>query len=245
MESKNPIFRNMFSNAENEALLKPMTIEGTANKFCILSILLLIGAALIWHQFTLGRTDLGYVLGMAGMIIGFILAIVIGFKPVTAPALAPIYAICEGALLGWFSFIFEAELPGIVINAVFTTFLAALSVGILFRMRIIRATEKFKSIILAATFAIMLFYLVSFVLMLCGIHLSYFAGANSPIYIAMNVGIALLATFNLVIDLDFIERGQQTGLPETYEWYGAHGLIVTLVWMYIEILRLLARLSKK
>lgn len=245
MESKNPILRNMLSNVDRDSLLKPMSIEGTANKFCILSILVLVGAALIWHQFTLGRTDLGSGLGIAGMIIGLILAFIIAFRPLTAPALAPIYAICEGALIGWISFIFEAQFPGIVMKATFTTFLAALSMGILYRMKIIRATEKFKAIIISASFAIFLFYLVSFILMLCGVHLSYFAGANTPFFVALNVGIAILATFNLVLDFNFIEQGQRAGLPETYEWFGAHGLIVTLVWMYIEILRLLARLSRK
>ena len=137
MESKNPIFQRMFSNVENDGLLKPMTIEGTVNKFCILTIVVLAAASLIWYQFTLGRTDLGQGLGIAGAIIGLIIAFIIAFKPTTAPNLAPLYAICEGAFVGSISFMFESQLPGIVVKAVFTTFLAALSVGILYRMKVI------------------------------------------------------------------------------------------------------------
>lgn len=245
MESKNPIFRKMFSNVENDGLLKPMTVEGTANKFCLLSLFVLATAAITWYQYTIGRTDLGDILGMGGFVLGIIFGLIIAFRPKTAPTLAPVYAICEGALVGWISFWFEAQFPGVVIKAVFTTFLVALSVGILYRMRIIKATEKFKSILISATTAIGLFYLISIILAFCGVHLSYFASANTPAFILLNLGIAVIASLNLIIDFDFIEKGEQTGIPETYEWFGAHGLIVTLVWMYIEILRLLARLSKK
>ena len=245
MISNNPLLKKMFQRSENEHLdtiLKPMTIEGTANKFFLLLTLLLISAAYIWNQFTLGRTDLVFILGIAGMIFSVILTFIVSFKPTTGRIISPIFAICKGAFVGSFSCVLESQFPGIVMKAVIITIIAAFTVGIMFKMEIIRATEKFKTIIVSATIAIFLFYLIAFILWLCGINLSYFNLENTPLYTLLNIGIAILATLNLVLDFDFIKRGVEEYYPEHFEWFGAHGLVITIVWMYIEIIRILARL---
>lgn len=241
--SRNPFFRDSALEADlsREIEYHPMTIEGTSNKILLLSFILLCSAGAIYYQFSLGHHDMVSMAGIAGIIIGFILALIVAFVPRTAPALAPIYALCEGAGISWISCNFEASYPGIIVQAVAITMFAVLAMAILYRLRIIRATEKFRAIIFSASLAIFIFYLISIVLMLFGVRLSYFACAFSPIFMFLNFAIAVIATLNLILDFDFIEKGAERGLPSYFEWYGAHGTLVTIIWMYLEILRLLAR----
>jgi uncharacterized YccA/Bax inhibitor family protein len=188
---------------------------------------------------------------IGGVISGAIVALVISFKPRLAPSLAVPYALLEGLFLGAISAFIAQRVPadsgiggGIVFQAVVLTFTTALSMLALYAFRIIRVTEKLRSIVMAATGAVMLFYLVSFALSLFGVQMGMLHGSGN-----LSIGISLfvvgLAAFNLLLDFDFIERGARHGAPKAMEWFGAFALMVTLVWLYLEILRLLAKFSRR
>jgi len=219
---------------------KPMTVSGTMSKLLILSFVMIIAAAAVYYQFSLGRYDFVHTMMITGIIASLILAIIISFKQDSAPYLAPLYAFSQGAVISGISCFFEKAYDGIVMQAISITFIVVFSMALLFKTGVIRATEKFRSVIFVTTLAIMIFYLISFVLMLLGINVAYFT-STSPVAIGVNVIIAGIAALNLIIDFDFIERGVQAQLPSYFEWYGAFGLLVTILWLYIEILRLLAR----
>ncbi len=242
MKRTNPILRNDIYEQTYALTERPMTISGTINKLLLLSLAMLASAAGVYYQFSLGRYDFVQSSLIGGIIIGFIVAIVLAFKRDLAKYLAPVYALAQGAAISAISCIFEAQLPGIVMQAVSITLLVVLAMALLFKTKIIRATETLKSTIAIGTLAIGLFYFVSFILMLFGVNIPYFT-ATSPINIAVNAIIAGFAAFNLIIDFDFIEQGEKRMLPSTFEWYGAFGLLVTILWLYIEILRLLVRIA--
>ena len=244
MKSTNPMLRNDIYEQTYALTERPMTVAGTMNKLLMLALTMLISAAGVYYQFSLGRYDFVQSALMGGVFLGFMAAIILIFKKDLAKYLAPIYALAQGAAISAMSCIFEAQFPGIVIQAVSITFLVVLSMGILFKAGIIRATETLRSTLAIGTAAIGLFYFISFILMLFGVNIPYFT-ANSPINIFVNVIIAGFAAFNLIIDFDFIEQGEKRMLPSSFEWYGAFGLLVTILWLYIEILRLLSRLAKK
>lgn len=244
MRSSNPIFRN--DTFENVYQLQeaPMTVVGTVNKLLVMSLCLIAAAAAVFYQYSLKHFDYVNILTWTGLVVGFVLAIVISFKKNTAKFLAPIYAFAEGACLSGISCFFEAQFPGIVIQAISITMLTLFSMAILYRSQIIRATDNFKKTLFTATLAIGVFYLISFILMLFKVNIPYFT-STSNLAIGINVLIALVAAFNLILDFDFIEKGEQHALPSDYEWYGAFGLMVTLVWLYVEVLRQLARLRDR
>lgn len=242
MKSTNPMLRNDIYEQAYALTERPMTVSGAVNKLLLLSLVMLASVATVYYQFSLGRFDFVQSALIGGVIIGFIVAIVLAFKRDLAKYLAPVYALAQGAAISAISCVFEAQFPGIVIQAVSITFLVVLAMALLFKARIIRATETLKSTIAIGTLAIGLFYLVSFILMLFGVNIPYFS-VNSPINIAVNAIIAGFAAFNLIIDFDFIEQGEKRMLPSSFEWYGAFGLLVTILWLYIEILRLLARIA--
>lgn len=242
MKSSNPILRDDVIENTYAINEKPMTISGTLNKLMLLSIILLVAAGAVYYQFSLGHLDYVSILTWTGVIVGLILAVVISFAHKTVPYLAPIYAFAEGAALSGISCTFEAVYPGIVIQAISMTFLVVFVMAVCYRLGIIKATEKFKAVIVSATLAIGIFYLISLVLMFFHVNIPYFDVNNvSTLNLAINIVIAGIAALNLIIDFDFIEKGTQRMLPSLYEWYGAFGLLVTIVWLYLEILRLLAR----
>ena len=240
MKSSNPMLRDSIYEKAYALTEKPMTVAGTMNKLLILSLVMIIAAAAVYYQFSMGRYDYVQIMMTAGIIIGFILAIVISFKQDSAPYLAPLYAFSQGAFISGISCFFEKIYDGIVMQAISITFLVVFSMALLFKTGLIKATEKFRSVIFITTLTIAIFYIVSFILMLCGISIPYYT-STSPLAIAVNVVIAGIAALNLIIDFDFIERGVHAPLPSHFEWYGAFGLLVTVLWLYIEILRLLSR----
>lgn len=244
MKSSNPILRdNVFENAYAIAD-RPMTIGGTMNKLLLLSLVMLLSAAAVYYQFSLKHFDYVNIMMIAGIIIGFICAIVIAFKVNSTPYLAPVYAFSQGAALSAISCFFEASFPGIVIQAISMTFIVVFIMAALYKMNLIKATERFRAVLFTATLAIAVFYLIAFILTFFNVNIPYFT-STSDLSIGINIAIACIAALNLIIDFDFIEKGVSAPLPSIYEWYGAFGLLVTVLWLYIEILRLLARIRQR
>lgn len=247
MRSSNPIFSKdlSVSNSNGYDLAeRTMSVTGTMGKLMLLALIMMVAAAAVYYQFSLGRFDFVNGAVQAGTIIGLILALIISFKPKSAPYLSPMYAFLEGAVLSGLSCMFESLYPGIVIQAVSITFLTVMSMAVLFSTGIIKATEKFRAIIGTATLAICIFYVISLVLMLFHVNVPYFT-STSPVAIGINALFALVAALFLIIDFDNIKKGVNNNYPAIFEWYFAFGLIVTIVWLYLEILRLLARTQKR
>ena len=235
----------MFSQAGPITAEGAMTVNGTVTKTFILTALLMASATWVWN--TLSAAASSGLVGPAlfgGLIVGMIAAVVISFSTRTAPWLAPVYALAEGCVLGALSLMYEKQFHGIVMSAVLLTsgvlaaMLAAYSTGL------IRATERFRTMVVAATGGIALTYLLSMVLGFFGIHIPGIFG-NGLVGIVFSLAVVAIAAFNLVIDFDFIEQGAAQGAPKHMEWYGGFALLVTLVWLYMEILRLLSKLRSR
>jgi uncharacterized YccA/Bax inhibitor family protein len=218
-----------------------MSLNGTVNKTGILLICAIATAAWTWSRFLQSR-DMSDVapLMMGGLIGGLIFAMITIFKKEWSAVTAPIYALLEGLVLGGLSSLLEMRYPGIAIEAVSLTFGTLFVLLLLYRTGVIRVTQKFRIGIFAATGGIALFYLMEMVLGMFGIR---FAAINSssPIGIGFSLFVVAIAALNLVLDFDFIEQGVQYGAPKYMEWYGAFGIMVTLVWLYLEILTLLSK----
>jgi uncharacterized YccA/Bax inhibitor family protein len=218
-----------------------MTIQGSVLKTALLVLILFVAAAFTWSQAVEGATTVVYGLLIAGALGGLLTAIVTIFMPRLSPFTAPLYAGLEGLVLGAISVVFETAYPGIVSQAV------ALSIGVLAVMLfvygtgIIRATERFKIGLIAATGAICLVYFVDLIVSFFGTRLP-FIHESGPIGIGFSLVVVVIAALNLILDFDFIEQGVRHQAPKYMEWYGGFSLLVTLVWMYLEILRLLAKL---
>lgn len=223
-----------------------MTIKGTLQKFGFLFLMVMGTSFYSWKQFAGGANVMPLIL--TGALGGLVVALVIMFKKEWSPYLAPAYALLEGLFVGaisaYYNSAFAEQAPNIVINAVGLTFGTAIGMYLLYSFRIIRATEKFKAIIFTATAGIFIFYLIAFVLGFFGISIP-FLHEGSALGIGFSVFVVALAALNLIIDFDMIERGAELGAPKYMEWYGAFGLLVTIVWLYLEILRLLSKISKK
>jgi uncharacterized YccA/Bax inhibitor family protein len=217
-----------------------MSAQGTANKALVLLLCVLVTASWVWNMNPQMVTPWVAVGGIAG----FIVALVTVFKQTWAPITAPLYALLEGLLIGGVSALFEAQFPGIVIQAVGLTFGTCLAMLLAYKSRLIRATENFKMGVVAATGGIALFYIITMVLGFFGIQMPLMYG-NSLASIGFSVVVVIIAALNLVLDFDFIEQGAAQGAPKYMEWYGAFGLMVTLIWLYLEMLRLLAKLRSR
>lgn len=228
-----------------------MTERGTLNKFFLLFLLVMATASITWKAFGQGADVTPWVIG--GAIGGLITAIVLCFKPVWAAFLAPVYALFEGAFVGgisaMYNFAFKgAETTGttggIVMQAVGLTFAVVIAMFALYKFRVIKATEKLKSVIITATVGIAVFYMLAMVLRMFNIDmpLIHSSGTMGIVFSLVVVGIAAL---NLILDFDMIETGAAMGAPKYMEWYGAFGLLVTIVWLYLEILRLLAKMNRR
>lgn len=223
-----------------------MTVSGTASASMVLFALLLVSAAVGW--IAVAEPQPGVLsfppMAFVGAIIGFIAVMVTVFKPMTSHILGPVYAVGQGLFVGALSKMFDATYSGIVVQAVGTT-LAVFGVMLfLYRTRILRVTDKFRRIVIGATLGVMVFYLASFVFSMFGANVSFFS-SSSGVGILFSLFVAGLAAFNLALDFDFIERGEAMGLPRRMEWFAALGLLVTLVWLYLEVLRLLAKLRDR
>ena len=238
LRSGNPVLsKKTFSNTiftDNQ-----MTIEGTVNKTAI-SLLLLVGTG--YFTFDL----ISPVLLIGSGIGGFILAIITVFKKEWAPITVPLYAVLEGAMLGGISYMYNSLYDGIVTNAILLTVGILVSLLIAYRSGYIKATENFKLGIFAATGGIALVYFINFIMGFFGSGLGVMSINNSSILsIGFSIVVVIIASLNLVLDFDFIEEGAEKGAPKFMEWYGAFGLLVTLIWLYLEILRLLAKLNSR
>lgn len=222
-----------------------MTLNGTVIKTAVLTLLLVTAASWSWKLAMSGNPPAWFGSALTfGWLVPLVTALVIAFVPKTAPALAPVYALGKGVIVGIISALYETQFGGIVLTAVMLT------CGILFALLaaymtgIIKASENFKLGIFAATGGIALFYLVAWVLGMFGIQIPGLFG-NGWVGIAFSGFVVVIAALNLVLDFDFIENGCAVGAPKHMEWYAAFGLLVTLVWLYLEILRLLAKLRSR
>jgi uncharacterized YccA/Bax inhibitor family protein len=247
MQTSNPalnarIFQQTGSLAASQ---ETMSIRGTVTKTSILLGLALVPAFVIWDIFFQTHNPAAIMpYTMIGVIAGAVLAFATIFVPRWAPITAPAYALAEGAALGGISAIFEDRYPGIVVPATIGTFGTLACMLAAYRSGLVRATEKFKLGVVAATGAIALVYLVTMVLGFFGVHaLSIYQ--SGPIGIGFSVVVVVIAALNLVLDFDMVEQGAERGMPKYMEWYAAFGLMLTLVWLYLEILRLLAKLRDR
>jgi uncharacterized YccA/Bax inhibitor family protein len=223
-----------------------MTERGTMNKFAILFLLVMATSIFTWNSFYQGKNILPWIIGSA--IVGLILALIISFTPRWAAYLVPIYGLVEGVFVGgisaYYNYAFAEQAPGIVMQAVGLTFGVVIAMYLLYRFRIIKATQKFKSIVFTATAGIAVFYLLSWILRMFGISMP-FIHESTTIGIGISLFIVAIAALNLILDFDMIENGVAMGAPKYMEWYGAFGLLVTIVWLYLEILRLLSKFAGK
>jgi uncharacterized YccA/Bax inhibitor family protein len=224
---------------------EPMTIEGTVNRAAFLLFLVVLPAAWIWSGVLRTQTlDTAGPWMVGGIVGGLIAAVVTIVKKDWAGVTAPIYAACEGLAIGGISAMAEMQYHGIVIQAVGLTFGTMLCMLVAYRSGLIRVTDKFRLGVVAATGAIALLYLATFVLSLFHVSVPFvFGGGTAGIVISLViVGVAAL---NLVLDFDFIEQAATAGAPKYVEWYAAFGLMVTLIWLYLELLRLLGNLRRR
>lgn len=221
-----------------------MTIQGTVNKTGILLVLTLLSASWVWRQLFTYETPQISLYIMVGVIGGLIAAMVAIFKPTTAPVAAPIYALLEGLFLGGISSVMEARFPGIVIQAVGLTFGVLFALLFAYKSGMIKATENFKLGVAAATGGIFLMYMANLILGFFGVSVP-FIHDNGLFGICVSGFIVVIAAFNLVLDFDFIEQGAEQRVPKFMEWRAALGLMITLVWLYLEILHLLSKLRSR
>jgi uncharacterized YccA/Bax inhibitor family protein len=241
MRTSNPALNGDPFRAQAGAFgAETMTVSGAVNKAGILSICVIATAAWTWNRSP--ETVLPSI--MIGAIGGFVLALVTIFKKEWSPVTAPAYALLEGLVLGGVSGMFEQRFPGIAMQAVGLTFGTLIALLLAYRSGLIRVTDKFRLGVVAATGGIALFYLITFVLGFFGVHFSSIYGSGL-IGIGFSVVVVIVAALNLVLDFDLIESGARAGAPKYMEWYGAFALMVTLIWLYLEIIRLLSKLRSR
>jgi uncharacterized YccA/Bax inhibitor family protein len=230
-----------FADLRRDPTAPPMTLDGTVNKAALLLFLVVVPAAWVWSQV---RAALDPSVAapwiMLGAVGGLVMAIATVLKKDWSPFTAPVYAALEGLALGGLSALLEVKYPGIVMQSVGLTFATLAAMLVAYRTGLIKATEKFKLGVIAATGAIVLYYAVGWVLSWFHVAMPFLQG-NSTASLVVSGIIVVVAALNLILDFDFIETGVAGGAPKYMEWYGAFGLMVTLIWLYLEILRLLAK----
>lgn len=249
--SSNPVLSKNAFNAQSYAAdyTEVMTVNGTINKSLTMLLLVLVGAIYTWKIFfgaasiEAGASLVAKWIAIGG-IGGFIFALVTVFKKNWAYITAPLYAVLEGLFLGAISAFFEASYPGLVMQAIALTFATMFLLLAGYRTGIIKVTNKLRSGIIAATGAVALVYFISMIFSLFGVS-NLIINSNGILGIGISIVIVIIAALNLVLDFDFIYEGSKAGLPKQMEWYAAFGLIVTLVWLYIEILRLLSKFASR
>jgi uncharacterized YccA/Bax inhibitor family protein len=222
-----------------------MTLGGTVNKTGLLLLMCVATAAYTWNLFDPANPGAMMPWMLVGGIGGFIVAIVTVFKKTWSPVTAPVYALLEGLFLGGISAFFETQFPGIVMQAVMLTLGVLAAMLMAYKSGLIKATENFKLGVVAATGGIALLYLINIGMRMFGFEGMGFIHDSGAMGIAFSLFVVVIAALNLVLDFDFIEAGAEAGAPKYMEWYGAFGLVVTLVWLYLEILRLLAKLQSR
>lgn len=246
METANPALSSRtFTGFGRVAAADTMSIQGTVNKAAVLLLCVLITATWVWNLFYQTMNPNAVVPWLTlGAIAGFIVALVTIFKKTWAGVTAPIYALLEGLVIGGLSALAEAQFQGIVIQAVGLTFGTCLALLLAYKSRLIRATENFKMGVVAATGGIVLVYLATIILGFFGVQIPLIH-QSGIVGIGFSLFVVIIAALNLVLDFDFIEQGAAAGAPKYMEWYAAFGLMVTLIWLYIEILRLLTKLRSR
>jgi uncharacterized YccA/Bax inhibitor family protein len=251
MNSNNPFFKNKtYTNADSEVVHEAtvigvnetMTVSGTINKSFLMLILLIASAAVTWMMTFNGQNPM--IMTIGGAIVGFILVLIATFRPQNSGFLAPGYAIFEGLFIGGISAIFETMYPGIVIQAVSCTFVTFMVCFGLYKYEIVKVTERFRSVVIASTLAIATYYMISWLVSMFTSFQPVHYG-NSMMSIGISAFVIVIAALNLFLDFDQIEKGVQQKMPKYMEWYGAMGLMITLVWLYIEFLRLLSKLNSR
>ena len=240
--SGNPMFSDKtFSETIIDASVERMTLQGTVNKVGISLILVMLSASYTWNQYF--DNGAGSVAGLmlVGAIIGLIFALITIFKRTWAPITAPLYALAKGFALGGISAMYEAQFGGITMQAVTLTFATMFGLLFAYKTGIIKPDKNFMLMIFAGTFAILAVYMVNFIMMFFGASIG-FIHDNGILGIGFSLVVVAIAALNLVLDFDYIEQGAEQGAPKYLEWYGAFSLMVTLIWLYLEILRLLSKL---
>jgi uncharacterized YccA/Bax inhibitor family protein len=251
LKSGNPtLTEKIFNTTVSDQQQGVMTARGAMNKFGFLFLMVIAGAAFSWHLFYQGKADTMMPLMWGGVIGGLVVAMIISFKPKAAPYLAPLYGILEGLFLGAISAImnemFRQRYPGLVMHAVGLTLGVAVAMFLLYNFRIIRPTERFKSVLFTATAGIAVFYLITWILSMFHIQMDFMmVGNGSLLGIGISLFVVVIAALNLIIDFDMIEQGAEHGAPKYMEWYCGFALMVTIVWLYVEMLKLLSRLSSR
>ncbi len=245
LRTSNPALNDQVFRGEGAAFGAAMTVQGTVNKTGILLLCTVATAAWAWNIFLHSHSAQAVgPLALVGVIGGLVFAFATIFKKTWAPVTAPIYALFEGLVLGSVSAILEVRFPGIAIQAVSLTFGTMVALLLVYRSGLIRVTDNFRTGIFAATGGIAIFYLIEMVLGFFGVHFTAVNG-NGAIGIGFSVFVVIIAALNLVLNFDFIENGARAGAPKYMEWYGAFGMMVTLIWLYFEILQLLSKLRSR
>jgi uncharacterized YccA/Bax inhibitor family protein len=223
-----------------------MTERGTINKFFFLFLMVMASAMFTWKAFYDGKDIVPWMIASA--IGGLILAFVMAFKREWSPYLAPAYGLLQGVFLGGisatFNNAFAKTAPNIVMQAVLLTFGVVIAMFALYKFRIIKMTKQLQSVIFTATAGIAIFYMLSLVLGMFNIHIGFITD-STPLGIGFSLVVVGVAALNLIMDFAMIEQGSAMGAPKYMEWYGAFALLVTIIWLYLEILRLLAKLSNR
>ena len=245
--SSNPALNsNTFKNVvkrDSLHLNETMTIKGAVDKTALALSLLLISG---YYCYSLGEQSLTLILTLIGLFLGLILFITTILKKSWAPFTVPFYSISQGFVLGGVSFYYNSQYEGIVLQAILLTILVLISMLFAYRSKIIKPTENFKLGVFSALMAVSLLYIVGFIMSFFGSGIPILNPNNSSlISIGFSVFVVILGAFCLVIDFDFIEEGAEKGVPKYMEWYGAFGLLVTLIWLYLEIIKLLAKLRNR
>jgi len=248
-QSGNPtLSEKIFERSVDRTETGLMTVKGTIVKFGFLLAMVVVGAVYTWHMFYNLQQGSMMTFLMVGLFGGMITGLIISFKPTLAKYLAPAYGLLEGFVLGAFSAIlnqmFAESAPNLVLTAVGLTFGVAIAMFLLYSFRIIRPTQKFRAVIVSSILGIGIFYLITIVLSMFHINIPFMQiGNSSPLAIGINLFIVAIAALSLILDFENIEVGATTGAPKYMEWYGAWGLLVTMVWLYLEILKLLSRFA--
>jgi uncharacterized YccA/Bax inhibitor family protein len=242
--SSNPILKESAFTGEI-ATGQTMTIQGTVNKAGILLLCVVIGAAWTWGLSHSPEPEAALPWTFGGVIGGFVMALVTIFKKNWSPLTSPIYAMLEGFFLGGISALFEKSYPGIAMQAISLTFGVMFVMLLAYKFQIIQATRGFKLGVIAATGGIALVYAVNMIMTVFFHSQISVLNSATPLGIGISVFVVIIAALNLIIDFDMIENAAKTGAPKYMEWYGAFGLMVTLIWLYLEILRLLGKVRRR
>ena len=247
--SSNPALKENIFHRDYASSNEVMTVNGTVNKTALSLMLVILAALYTWNKFFNAVTpEAGMSAVMPWLLIGgiggFVTALVTIFRPRSAAISVPIYAVLQGLLLGGLSAVFEAQFGGIVMRAVALSLAVFAAMLFLYRSGIIKVTRGFMLGVLAATGGIFLVYIVSFIAGLFGAQMGFLYG-NSNLSIGFSLAVVAVAALNLVLDFAFIEKAADSGAAKHMEWYGAFGLLVTLIWLYLEMLRLLSKLASR